>query len=300
MPDLAPDGPILLTGATGGLGRCFLRGWAGRPIVPVARQSVPGHGRQLDLSDAGAVDRLMAEVQPAVVVHCAALADVDRCEDDRDAAIRDNVTATRSLVTALRAHAPDCRLVAISTDQVYRGPGPGRPGMEGPVNLYGLTKLWGEDVALQHPGTLILRLNYVGQGTPERPGLASWLTGSLGAGRPITVFEDVLFNPCHGSVVPAVVADLLAGGHAGVFNLGASGGGMSKADFLLGLADRLGLPTATARRGRLADAALRAPRPLDMRMDVSATERALGRALPDGAATLDTLAEEWRRAEEAM
>lgn len=306
-------GPVLITGAGGALGHYFRLAWAadgqvGRQVIPLVR---PGSKvdvwhhedgehiapfEAVDLANAAQTDALIARWKPAVVIHCAALANVDTCEEDRTAAFRDNVTATRSLVDALARHAPSCHLIHISTDQVYRDGG-GQGGEVGPVNLYGWTKLWSEDIARQHAITTVLRLNYVGRGTPSRPGLVSWLVNSLEVGKSITLFQDVLFNPCHGSLVPVLARKFVTSGLCGVFNVGSCGGGLSKADFLLQLAQRLHLPTETAHLGRLSDVDLKGPRPLDMRMDVSATATALGVNLPSIASTLDALVAEWQEVE---
>lgn len=306
-------GPVLITGAGGALGHYFRLAWAadglaGRQVVPLVR---PGSKvdashqcsgdhiapfEAVDLADAAQTDALIARWQPSVVIHCAAQANVDTCEEDRTAAFRDNVAATRSLVDALARHVPSCHLIHVSTDQVYRDGG-GQRGDVGPVNLYGWTKLWSEDIARQHAITTVLRLNYVGKGTPSRPGLVSWLVNSLEAGKSITLFQDVLFNPCHGSLVPVLARKFVASGLCGVFNVGSSGGGLSKADFLLQLAQCLHLPTETAHLGHLSDVGLKAPRPLDMRMDVSGTAVALGVPLPSIASTLDELVAEWQGVE---
>lgn len=314
MANPEATGPVLITGASGALGHYFCSAWAdcgleGTRVVPLVR---PGsrvdcwHGmtgshlapiEAVDLAEPTQTDALIARWRPSAVIHCAALANVDKCEEDRDTAFRDNVTATRSLVDALERYAPACHLVQISTDQVYQDGG-GQQGKIGPVNLYGWTKLWSEDIARQHAATTVLRLNYVGRGTPARPGLVSWLVDSLEAGKHVTLFQDVLFNPCHGSLVPQVVQQIIGAKTFGVFNVGSSGGGLSKADFLLKLARQLHLPTETAHMGLLQDVALKAPRPLDMRMDVSATSAALGVELPSITKTLESLVVEWREVEQ--
>lgn len=305
-------GSVLITGANGALGRYFCSAWAdnglaGRCVVPLVRDELQGklttRGRyvaqteNVDLADHPQTESLIARHRPSVMIHCAALADVDRCEVDRDQAFRDNVEGTRSIVDALRRHAPDCHLVHISTDQVYSDGG-ARQGDIGPVNLYGWTKLWSEDIARQHNRTTVLRLNYVGRGTDSRPGLVNWLVESLRGEKAITLFEDVLFNPCHGSLVPQVAERMIMARTTGVFNLGAHGDGLSKADFLLAVAQKLCLPTETVRMGRLSDLSLKAARPLDMRMDVSATETVLGKALPSLLDTIEELVAEWREEED--
>lgn len=305
--------PVLITGAAGALGLYFCSAWAsnglaGGRIVPLVRDgrqqkgTLATTGRYLapvehvDLADPAQTEALIARFRPSVIIHCAALANVDRCEDDRDKAFRDNVEGTRSIVDALHRQAPDCHLIHISTDQVYRDGG-GCRGEIGPVNVYGWTKLWSEDIARQHKVTTVLRLNYVGRGTSARPGLVNWLVDSLRAEKPVTLFQDVLFNPCHGALVPRVVERMVMARTTGIFNLGAHGDGLSKADFLLAVAQKLCLPTQTLQMGRLSDLSLKAPRPLDMRMDVSATETVLGEALPSLLETVEDLVAEWQEEE---
>ncbi|WP_417835077.1 SDR family oxidoreductase [Thalassospira xiamenensis] len=305
-------GPILVTGAGGTLGYYFCSAWgnggaAGRRVVPVIRDRTAWEGalgqganlapvEVLDLSDGALTDGMIARLKPSVVIHCAALADVDQCEEDRHIAFRDNVEATRSIVSALQRHVPGCHLVHISTDQVYCDGG-GYRGDLGPVNLYGWTKLWSEDIAHQHKITTVFRLNYVGRGVRGRSGLINWLVESLSAEKPITLFQDVLFNPCHGALVPQVAAHMIATRTLGTFNLGAHGGGLSKADFLLAVAKEFCLPIQTVQFGRLSDLSLKAPRALDIRMDVSATETALGEKLPCLSKTLEALVDEWQQRE---
>ncbi|MCC9624268.1 sugar nucleotide-binding protein [Thalassospira sp. MA62] len=314
VPSSKVTGPVLITGAAGGLGTYFCSAWgreglAGRRVVPVVRNNRSGsvlYGKDasylapaenVELADKHQTADLIAQLSPSVVVHCAAMTNVDRCEEDRNAAFADNVQATRCLVDAIGEHAPDCHFVYISTDQVYRDGGAVK-GEIGPINLYGWTKLWSEDIARQHSCSTVLRLNYVGQGTNARTGLVRWLVDSLRAQKPVTLFDDVLFNPCHGALVPKVAERLIANGITGTFNLGSRGDGMSKADFLLTLADRLELSTQTAKRGRLRDLSLAAPRPFDMRMDVSNTETALGAPLPTLSDTLNALVDEWQAEEQ--
>lgn len=287
---------VLVTGGAGALGRYLVEGWPGGDVVvPLARSARPG-GVVADLTDPAAVRRAVTEARPDVVIHGAALTDVDACQRDPAAAYMANVEATRHLVSAMGEMAPSARLVYISTDQVYPGPGPsGEAAPVRPASIYAWSKLWGEDLALCRPGTLVVRLNYVGAGTPTRRGLAAWLVDSLRSGRPVTLFQDVLFNPAFGGDVPGLLRGLVVAGTEGVVNLGAGGAGASKADFLLALARRLALPTATARLGRLADVDMAAPRSPDTRMDCRRAETVLGRPLPDMASVVESVATEFER-----
>lgn len=102
----------------------------------------------LDITDAEAVDRVMREVNPDAVVHCAAWTAVDLAEDedkvDKVRAINAGGTANIAKV----CKALDCKMLYLSTDYVFDGQGtaPWEPDCKDykPLNVYGQTKLEGE------------------------------------------------------------------------------------------------------------------------------------------------------------
>lgn len=282
---------ILLTGANGRLGRYFQAAFAGKSwFVPAVRRTAPAGGVAFDLDDRKHTQDALAFVRPDIVIHAASFTDVDDCEKDRRAAWRSNVLATRNLSEALANAAPSARLLYISTDQVYPGPGPSTEDKVLPQTVYAMTKMWGEDVALSFGNALAVRINFVGEGTPSRLGLADWLVASLSEKRTVTLFEDVLFNPLYAGDLPRLLVALARSSERGVVNLGCSGEGMSKAAFARGLAERLSLSLDSATSGKLADGGLMAQRPLDTRMDVSRAERILATRLPDAEAVMDRMA----------
>lgn len=215
------------------------------------------------------IDDILNQVSPAVILHGAALTDVDRCQAQPQEAFITNVSITRAIANWVHAKSPGTHLVYISTDQVYGDcAGPHPEESTGPVNVYGWTKLWAEDLVRALDNFLVLRLNYVGKGTARRAGLAESFVSRFQSGSPITLFQDVTFNPLSGRQAAHIITTLIRSGVRGTFNLGATGEGISKADFGLRLAKYLNLSTTSAHLGNLADVNLKAPRPKDTRMDV--------------------------------
>lgn len=102
----------------------------------------------LDITDSDAVDRVITEVNPDVIIHCAAWTAVDAAEDDdkKDLVHRVNVVGTENFAKA--AKKLDCKMMYISTDYVFNGQGetPWDPDCKdyAPLNVYGETKLAGE------------------------------------------------------------------------------------------------------------------------------------------------------------
>ena len=102
----------------------------------------------LDITDKAAVKRVIAQVRPDAVVHCAAWTAVDMAEDDDKAPkVRAvNAGGTQNIAQACRE--TDCKMLYLSTDYVFDGQGtaPWKPDCKDykPLNVYGQTKLEGE------------------------------------------------------------------------------------------------------------------------------------------------------------
>ena len=207
----------LITGATGRLGDYLAE--ACRRDGPVTTTSRAGGDRPCDLIDPVATGILLREVRPDVVVHAAGLTDVDACERDPQAAFATN----RDTAVNLAAHMPpSARLVFISTDQVYPDvPGPHGEGDTGPVNVYGRSKLAGEQAALAFEGALVLRTNFFGPSRrPGRESLSDYLSRALAAKAPVVLFGDILFSPLLMATLADLVPELVEKNARGVLNVG--------------------------------------------------------------------------------
>ena len=152
---------IFVTGVCGQLGHDVMnelaaRGYegTGSDIAPVYSGIQDGTAVctmpyvSLDITDAEAVEKTIAEVKPDVIVHCAAWTAVDLAEDDDKVAKVRAINAEGTQHIADAAKALDAKMVYISTDYVFNGQGtePWDPDCKdyAPVNVYGQTKLEGE------------------------------------------------------------------------------------------------------------------------------------------------------------
>ena len=104
--------------------------------------------RTLDITDREAVHNVIAEIQPDVVVHCAAWTAVDLAEDEAniDKVRAINAGGTKNIADVCKEL--NCKMIYISTDYVFNGQGsnPWQPDCKdyAPLNVYGQTKLEGE------------------------------------------------------------------------------------------------------------------------------------------------------------
>ncbi|HZS63057.1 MAG TPA: SDR family oxidoreductase [Xanthobacteraceae bacterium] len=266
----------LITGATGLLGD-YLRD-ACASEGPVATTGGHGGDRPCDLRDHEAVRSLLADTAPDVVLHAAALTDIERCERAPAEAFAINRDAAANIAACLP---PPAQMVFISTDQVYPDtPGPHGEEVTGPVNVYGQSKLAGEQAALAHPGALVLRTNFFGPARRAgRESLSDFVVRTLSSGQAVTLFSDILFSPLHMATLSGLLVELVRRRTTGLFNAGCRNGA-SKADFAFAIARHKKLQTGTAKIGHSESLPGRAPRPKDMRLDVRRLETVLGRRMP--------------------
>lgn len=102
----------------------------------------------LDITDADAVERVLTQVKPDAVIHCAAWTAVDMAEDDDKVSLvrRVNAGGTQNIADVCKKL--DCKMLYLSTDYVFNGQGttPWQPDCRDykPLNVYGQTKLEGE------------------------------------------------------------------------------------------------------------------------------------------------------------
>lgn len=150
---------ILITGSNGQLGN-ELRELAGSFG---AYHFVFTDIDEMPITDEDVVEQTFSEQRPAFVINCAAYTAVDKAESDSDIAYLVNGTAVGILAKACQRYG--AKLVHISTDYVFNG-NASSPIKESdpvdPVNVYGASKLKGEELALEHdPGCIIIRTSWV-------------------------------------------------------------------------------------------------------------------------------------------
>ena len=155
---------IMLTGGKGMLGRTLCAELADFTVIPT---DLP----EADITDAVKFDALVKEIRPDVVIHCAAMTAVDKCESEVDLAYKLNAFGTANVAAV--CHRNNIRLIAISTDYVFDGDAD-RPYNEfdratGGNTVYGKSKFAGEEAVRRHcPNHVICRISWLyGAGGPS-------------------------------------------------------------------------------------------------------------------------------------
>ena len=146
---------LLITGSNGFVaGSIIAQAPAHWEVQGISRSDPPFHTNnyihhKLDLNNKDAVNELLAEIKPDVVIHTAAIANIDFCESNPELAENANVVITQTIAeTCLKIGA---RLIFCSTDSVFDGEkgNYSEQDLPVPINIYAQTKIAAEKVVLE-------------------------------------------------------------------------------------------------------------------------------------------------------
>jgi dTDP-4-dehydrorhamnose reductase len=279
---------ILVTGGTGLLGSSLV------PFLKAAGYAVTANGHasradvNCDLADGSACHDVLESCTPDIIINLAALTNVDRCETDLRTAFRLNVQSVENLCEWIGQRGGRCRMLQVSTDQVYDGAGPHREKDVTISNSYAMTK-YAAELAAQRVDACILRTNFFGRSSLSgRRSFSDWLLDALHKRQQIRIFTDVMFSPLAIDTLCEMILRVLEMPRAGRYNLG-SHDGMSKAEFAISLANVFGLDDSNMQRSLAADFSFKAYRPKDMRMDCTLFEETFDVRLPTLQQEIDKL-----------
>jgi dTDP-4-dehydrorhamnose reductase len=278
----------LVTGANGLVGsRVVARlAEAGEKVVATGRgprRGVPSGVDyvELDLLRPGSLRALIASTRAGVVIHCAAMTDVDGCEADPVQAWTVNVGGTQA--AALGCRAAGARLVALSTDYVFDGErGPyTEDDPPNPRSVYARSKRAGEEAALLlAPDCAVARVAVVYSG---RRGAKRTFAGAaseqLLAGKEVRAFQDQVISPTLADNAAEMVIGLWRSGQRGIWHC-AGASIVSRVEFCRALARKLGADESLVRPVPLASLKLPAFRPAHCGLDVTRIRRLLGAQVP--------------------
>ena len=227
---------------------------------------------QLDITDAAAVSRVLREVKPDAVVHCAAWTAVDAAEDEENQPKVRAINAEGTANIAEICKELDCKMVYISTDYVFNGQGetPWQPDCKdyAPLNFYGQTKLEGElAVSGRLEKYFIVRIAWV-FGLNGKNFIKTML--KLGETHDtLRVVNDQIGTPTYTLDLSRLLVDMIETERYGYYHATNEGGYISWYDFARAIFKAAGmrvnvLPVTTAEYGES-----KAKRPFNSRLDKS-------------------------------
>lgn len=280
---------LLVVGANGLLGSNVVytgqqRGWDVCGTYHSTRPEFDIPLMQFDLGDYTDFGDLLEAYSPDVVVNCAAMTDVDGCEEDPERAQLLNGDAPGGL--AAQCEANDVEFVHISTDYVFDGTARD-PYVEdatpNPVQAYGESKLAGERAVRSASETaLIARLSFVWgihRSSGDLTGFPAWVRDQLGSGESVPLFTDQWVTPTRAGQAADTLLDLIAREEGGCYHVACTSC-VTPYEFGTVIAAEMGADSALLQEGSMGDVDRAATRPTYSCLDVGTVEEVLDRTQP--------------------
>ena len=223
---------VLITGANGLLGQKLINLYGQHPEYTVL---ATGRGSYrlsvtyphisystMDITNAAEVAAVFDVFKPDVVIHTAAMTNVDECELNREGCVAQNVDATSYIAKACEAH--HAFLLHLSTDFIFDGTsGPySEEDLPNPISFYGESKLKAEQIVQQSACKWAIARTVLVFGIAEdmsRTNIVLWVKGSLEAGKPIKVVNDQWRTPTLAEDLAMGCFLIAKGKHQGIFNI---------------------------------------------------------------------------------
>lgn len=257
---------VLVTGISGILGSALAE--IDRNIIGTYNKNKPNIENKSIFLDITDIDKVLMELikeKPDIVIHTAALTDVDYCEDHKEEAFSTNVIGTKNILEACKKI--DAKIVFMSTDFVF-------DGLKGlyketdlvnPISYYSKTKVECENIVRAYKNHIIVRTGVIyGKGTKK---FVNFVIDSLKNKQKIKVVLDHFNSPTLNFDLAKAILKLLNKNFIGTIHLAGSER-ISRYDFALNIAYVFGLDNNLIVPIKSSDFDQKARRPKDSSLNV--------------------------------
>jgi len=254
----------------------------------------PFEMKQVDLGNFALLTPLLQQTKPDLLIHCAALANVDDCENNPDLAKRINSDLAGEL-----AHITSrlgVQMIHLSTDAVFDGKtgNYSETDATNPINKYAETKLAGEKmVADANPDCIIARVNFYGFSLSGKRSLGELFISQLSAGKSMMGFTDVYFCPFHVLQLSDLLMQMAKMQLRGLFHV-VNDECLSKYEFGCRIARKFGFNEGKVIPTSWRDAGLVANRSPQLTLNVNKLKQHMKSSLPDQETCLESFYDLYR------
>jgi dTDP-4-dehydrorhamnose reductase len=214
LPSPTPK-PILITGATGTLGKAFARLCKIRNISHVLLSR-----KDMDIADRESVDKVLRQYEPWAVVNAAGFVKVDDAEINPVVCFRENTEGPAVLASACRRYG--ATFLTFSTDLVFNG-ATKSPYIESdltqPLNIYGVSKFLAEARVLNvYPSSLVIRTSSF-FGPWDEHNFLTRMIGNLSKGDKFDTSSAFVVSPTYIPDLVNACLDLIVDGESGIWHI---------------------------------------------------------------------------------
>ena len=168
------------------------------------------------------IEKAFQKAQPEIVIHSAAMTNVDRCEENQTQATIININGTRNIVKEAKKYG--AFILYVSTDYVFSGEKGGyiESDEPGPINHYGVTKLEGERIlASSNTEYCIVRPSVIYGSRPAagKENFALWVINNLRNGESIKIINDNWVSPTLNTNLAEMILEIVERRLTGIYHL---------------------------------------------------------------------------------
>lgn len=262
-----------VTGASGMLGSALITHLSKSYRVFATSRGKGVEGKNIkwdcfDLTDITLLNKWLETIKPDVVIHCAAIVNVDLCEDNVKLATKLHIETTEVMANYLDSNGG--RLIYISTDSVFDGEKQGaysESDLVSPLNVYAKTKIMGEKSVQSMNNGLVLRTNIIGWTQEGKTSFAEWVLNRLNDNVPLNLFYDVYFSPLTVYDLSLIIEKIIEKPILGLYHC-ASRDNISKYDFGKKMAEIFQLSDSNITRVSVDSMDFEAGRPKNMALNI--------------------------------
>ncbi len=281
---------VIVVGATGMLGKAT-SAYLKRRRIKVIGCSRHGPDIKCDIeADPQSIINAIKEIKPELVINCAALVSLEKCELNPKKAFNINSLAVKFISEACSFI--NCKLIHISTDHYYTNDSNILHSENDPVlilNKYSETKFKGEQYALEYSNSLIVRTNVTGfRNQIDNPTYIEWLINALKSKNTLKLYTDFYTSTI--DPISLVENAIMASRKISqtILNI-ASSNALSKKDFAFLVAKRLSIELNWAEDASVKE--LKPKRCNSLGLDCRKAEMILSKKMPNSSEVVDKLLE---------
>ena len=267
---------VLITGAEGQLGSQILKTLSGQyDLIPTSRRGGKRDGfviSELDITDFENVDFFIRNSDPQIIVNCAALTNVDKCEENIVLAKNVNSYSVSNLAKICSRRG--IKLIQISTDYVFDGENPpfSEDSQKNPIQEYGKSKSVAEDIIQAESDLDWTIVRASGIFSTSHNNFLMWILESIREGKMMQIVGDQFSNPISALSVSRFISNIIENDLGGVWNIG-SEDSVSRFDFAMIVCQEFGENVEKISKVMMDSINWRAKRPSNSTMNIDKIKR---------------------------
>lgn len=281
---------FFITGGSGLLGERLATIASNDDEIVLSHNSNPTKNTiKCDITDKNEVEKVINKNKPDTIVHCAAMTDVDLCEDEIDIAYRINSDGTRNMAQA--AENIGAKIIYVSTDFVFDGDKGyySEDDEVNPLGIYAKSKYDGEVQLKKYSTNWAIARVSVLYGWHKKANFTTWVINQLRSNNSINIVTDQINSPTYADNAGEAIFEIAKQDKNGIYHT-AGNDRINRFDFTQKIAEAFNLNKDLINPTTSDKFIQKAPRPRDSSLNVNKIKKELGFTMETCGESLERMA----------